>query len=168
MSKSLPSFLAALSLAAAAVLPSVGHAAPVQRSFTLITDFGPATGPFSGSFVYDDAQAPTLSPFGDQLYTLSAFTLGIDGQVFALADLDEAFAVFDGSSFLGLAATLDGVLTLTPAFDPLGAFFAYSSPAGETVGSIVYAAVNNTVPEPGVILLLSLGLAALGASRRRT
>lgn len=169
MRKSLSALIAALGVGAASLFaPVSAQAALVEKTFTLAPDFGPLAGLSEGSFAFDDALAPTVSPFGDQLFALSAFTLDIGGQVYGLGDLDEAFAAFDASGFTGLVVSIDGVLTLSPALGPLDAFFAHLGGDGESAGAVRFADVpGGTVGEPGAAALALLALAALGARRAR-
>jgi hypothetical protein len=155
-------WLAALALGtlmAIAAMPTL--AAPVNQTFSLIPDFGPpALG--GGSFSYDDSQTPTAQG-SERLYDLTSFSVELPGISYSLLDLDDAFAVFDASGFIGLQVTIDGVLTLSPAHGGQDAFFAYAGLRSQAMGDISFA----TVDEPGVLALLLLALAGASGARRR-
>ena len=164
MTKRILSSLAATALGSLMLLTSpAAQAAPVNQTFTMTADFG-SLGTVSGSFSYDDAQTPAAQG-GEQFYDLTAFSVTLDGKTFDLGDLDDAFAVFSGSSFIGLQVTIDGVLTLSPEHAQEKAFFAYSGRT-DSMGSLRFATVG-TVDEPGALALLLLGAAAAAGARRR-
>jgi MYXO-CTERM domain-containing protein len=159
MIKSLLQGLASVALAGFLCAAS---AAPVQGSFTLTPDFGSFSGG-TGSFSYDDGQVPD----GNGLVDLTGFSLLIDGASFDLGDLLDAFAVFSGSSFIGLQVTIDSVLTMSPTVSGQDASFAYVNAAGGlAMGDIRFDAVG-TVAEPGVASLALLALGGALALRRR-
>jgi MYXO-CTERM domain-containing protein len=144
-------------------------AGTVSHSFDLLPDFG-STLVQHGSFSFDDAQTPTLSPTGTDLYSLSSFTVELDGTVFDLADLADAFAVFSGGSFQGLMVTIEDVLTMSEAFAGFDASFSYVSGFTVVGGTVrFFDDAGSPVPEPAGLLLAAVALAAAArASRRRS
>lgn len=159
--------LGALAATALGALLALGapatQAVPVTQAFTMTADFG-TLGTVTGSFSYDDAQTPALRG-GEQFYDLTAFSVALDGTTYDLGDLGDAFAVFSGSSFIGLQVTIDGVLTLSPQLAQEKAFFAYSGRT-DSMGGLRFANVG-TVDEPGALALLLLGAAGAAVARRR-
>ena len=162
-----PVLTAAVVALGAALAPAAAQAAIVQQGFTLAADFGPTPGPFSGSFSYDDAVTPTASPFGDSLVPLISFTLDLGANTLGLGDTQEAFAAFNQNGFIGLVVTVDGVLTLSPSLGTNSPFFALSTRAGESMGTVRFADPQVRISEPAGLALAALGLAALSLRRRR-
>lgn len=150
-----------------ALAPVAAQAAIVQQGFTLAADFGPVASPLAGSFSYDDAVTPTASPFGDRLVPLSSFTLDLGATSLGLGDAQEAFAAFNQDGFIGLVVTVDGVLTLSPSVGSNSPFFALSTRAGESMGTVRFADPQVRISEPAGLALAALGLAALSLRRRR-
>ena len=168
LASSLAPVLAATAVAlGAALAPIAAQAAIVQQGFTLAADFGPVAGPLAGSFSYDDAVTPTASPFGDRLVPLSSFTLDLGATSLGLGDAQEAFAAFNQDGFIGLVVTVDGVLTLSPSVGSNSPFFALSTRAGESMGTVRFADPQVRISEPAGLALAALGLAALSLRRRR-
>lgn len=162
-----PVLAAAVVALGAALAPAASQAAIVQQGFTLAADFGPVAGPLAGSFSYDDAVAPTASPFGDSLVPLSSFTLDLGATSLGLGDAQEAFAAFNADGFIGLVVTVDGVLTLSPSVGANSPFFALTTRAGESLGTVRFADPQVRISEPAGLALAALGLVALGLRRRR-
>lgn len=166
MNKTLAQFLTCAALVFGA---ASGHAAPVAGQFTLAPDFGSLPGaPVVGQFTWDDADPLAASGHGDQVRGLTAFTLRLAGVDYTLADLGDAFAVFDANGFSGLAVTIAGVLTLSPAAGGQDPFFAYSGARGGAAGDVRFAPGDAGVPEPATLAaaLAALGAAALARRRR--
>lgn len=164
-------------LAAAALSFSLGaQAAPVTRSFELAVDFasdvpGVSAGSvITGSFGFDDAEAPRAGVVqGELLYTLTSFTLSFAGVSYDEADLGLKDVVFSGTQFLGLSAAVADVFTLLPSVNGQAASFLFAPVNGRGIATATVSfGEAQQVPEPATAaLLLAAAAAAAGLRRRR-
>jgi PEP-CTERM motif len=162
--------LRAAALAATLGLATVSaQAATVNYNFkvTIDTVTSPLVGQsFDGQFSFDDSTG-VASLGSETLYALTAFSYTFDGVPYALADLDNGDAVFEGNTFNGIDV---GALlfSFVPAVAGGSPFFAYDFGAGDSGnGSLSFTLVQQPVPEPGSALLALAALGLLGWRRGR-
>lgn len=157
------SLFALTGLCMALVLGSAtATAATVSYDFSVSGNAG--TG--MGTFQFDGATG-SRNRFGEVEFALTAFRFKFGGGSFALADLSPAFAVFDGSTLLGLdAGASSGAFSLLPAVGTNGAFLATAAQRSSNVGFSLNNGGGNAVPEPGT-LALALAAAGVGVVLRR-
>ena len=182
-------------MATAAVASLIGfaaQAAPVTYDFTLqatgIGDVVPVfgisslpAGPFSGSFSFDGPLPPNQTALDVTLTAFSA-TVGTNtwtlGQMGLIAQFDtDGSGQIDPLTFYINADNGVGVLVLEPEVSAWVAFVnqCVAGPSatwtGDCIGGVGAASISlverQSVPEPGTLALLGLGLAGLAATRRR-
>lgn len=152
--------------------PAVARAAVITSDFS--TTVGSAGSPFdnqtfSGSFAFDDAQTPSTSFFGEDLFSLQDFNFNFDGQSFNLNNVvSPASAVFFEGTFQGLDVVAasnrfsfvpDDGFTGFPVFN-----FTFNGGANSSNAPVTFGALQE-VPTPALLPgLVGMGVAAL---RRR-
>ncbi len=163
-------------MAAAAMLPVVCHTAPVTYEFTVTAITGPLAGVSStGTFSFEDTIVPAGGGALGQMGLLSDLSFVWDGLSYDETTANTGRLTFDSTGDLigfsignqcgnGFCLTGFGpnewyVAAIVGADD----LFAY----GADTGSLRYALMTSTVPEPAGIALAGLALAALGVTRAR-
>lgn len=99
----------------------------------------------------------TFDPFAAAVTPLWTFTVGTSTFSF---DLESVSIVQQNSSFLSLSGS--GTLMATGYYDTPGSWTFTG-----TGDSSIFTFASSTVPEPGTLALLGLGLAGMGLARRR-
>lgn len=151
---------------------SIANATPVSYDIDveigLDNGIGLAPGVYAGAgSITADVPAPTPGLVGA---TILDFTLTLGANVWTLADATadpKALALVDGlaTGILFTAVNPNGIL-LTLGFDPVALALAdLNDPGANHFAYGSYALAE--VPEPGVALLLGLGVLGLAAKRRR-